>query len=459
MPDTARATTAYANRDRLAELWYQEVERFRSARPESEKLWRAATPHLPDGVPMLWMAKWPGPWPVYVASAAGSHFTDADGIDHVDLCLGDTGAMCGHAPSASVAALSAQLVKGSTFMLPTEDAAVAAELLADRFGVPSWQFTLSATDANRSVIRYARQVTGRRKILVHDYCYHGSVDETFATLDAVGAVIARRGNIGAPVPPSETTAVVPFNDIPALEKALATGGIAAMLIEPALTNIGIVLPEKGYHAAVRELCTRYGTILVIDETHTISAGPGGMTKAEGLRPDAVVVGKSIGGGIPAAAFGMTTEFAQRARDSLELEDIDVGGVGGTLAGNALSLVGIRATLSEVLTPAAFESMTARAVEWTAGVQATIDEFDVPWQVTQLGARAEYSFRVTPPRDGAEAAAADDFELQQYLHLHALNRGILITPFHNMALMSPATTSEDVERHTVAFREAVESLYG
>lgn len=449
----------YRDRDRLAELWFGEIEVFRAARPKSEALWHEATPHLPDGVPMLWMAKWPGPWPVYVQSASGAHFTDVDGIDHVDLCLGDTGAMCGHAPEASVRAISGQLAKGSTFMLPTEDAARAAELLSDRFGVPSWQFTLSATDANRSMIRYARQVTGRRMILVHDFCYHGSVDEAFATLDEHGAVIPRRGNIGAPVPPSETTAVVPFNDVAALEAALATGEIAAVLIEPALTNIGIVLPEPGYHSAVRELCTRYGTILIIDETHTLSAGPGGMTRADGLNPDAVVVGKSIGGGIPAAAFGMSAELAQRARDSLDLEDIDVGGVGGTLAGNALSLVGIRATLSEVLTPAAFESMTARATEWTAGVQAAIDEFGVPWQVTQLGARSEYSFRETAPRDGAQAAAADDFELQQYLHLHALNRGILITPFHNMALMSPATTAEDVERHTVAFREAVASLYG
>jgi glutamate-1-semialdehyde aminotransferase len=459
MPEAVTASAAYRDRDRLAELWFQEIERFRAARPESERLWREATPHLPDGVPMLWMAKWPGPWPVYVASAAGAHFTDVDGLDHVDLCLGDTGAMCGHAPEPAVRAIAARLAKGSTFMLPTEDAAVAAELLADRFGVPSWQFTLSATDANRSVIRYARQVTGRRKILVHDYCYHGSVDETFATLDADGSVVERRGTIGAPVPPSETTAVVPFNDIPALEAALATGEIAAVLIEPALTNIGIVLPDEGYHQAVRELCTRHGAVLVIDETHTLSAGPGGMTKAEGLAPDAVVVGKSIGGGIPAAAFGMTAELARRARESLELEDIDVGGVGGTLAGNALSLAGVRATLSEVLTAEAFEGMIARAVEWTSGVQAAIDEFGVPWQVTRLGARAEYSFRATAPRDGAQAAAADDFELQQYLHLHALNRGILVTPFHNMALMSPATTSEDVARHTSAFREAVASLFG
>jgi glutamate-1-semialdehyde aminotransferase len=453
------AVAGFGDRARLAELWRIETETFRAARPRSERLWRDATPHLPDGVPMLWMAKWPGPWPVYVEEAHGAHFSCVDGIDHVDLCLGDTGAMCGHAPAASVRAISERLAKGSTFMLPTADAAAAAELLTGRFGVPSWQFTLSATDANRSLIRYARQVTGRPKIVVHDYCYHGSVDEAFATLDADGAVVERRGNIGAPVAPSETTAVVPFNDVAALEAALATGEIAAVLMEPALTNIGIVLPDPGYHAAVRELCTRFGAILIIDETHTFSAGPGGMIARDGLDPDAVVVGKSIGGGIPAAAFGMTESFAALVRSSLELEDIDVGGVGGTLAGNAVSLAGIRATLSEVLTPSAFARMIARSTEWTVGVQAAIDEFDVPWQVTQLGARSEYSFRATAPHDGAEAAAADDFELQQYLHLHALNRGILITPFHNMALMSPATTAADVERHTVVFREAVVSLFG
>ncbi len=407
---------------------------------------------------MLWMAKWPGPWPVYVDHASGSHFECVDGIDHVDLCLGDTGAMCGHAPPAAVRAISAQLAKGSTFMLPTEDAAVVGELMAARFSVPVWQFSLSATDANRSLIRYARQVTGKRRILFHDYSYHGTVDEAYATLDESGAVVSRRGNIGAPVPLAQTTAVVQFNDVDGLEEVLRQGDIAAVLIEPALTNIGIVLPEPGYHQAMRELCTRYGALLIIDETHTLSAGPGGMIAELALEPDAVVLGKSIGGGIPAGAYGMTREFAQAVRDSLHMEDIDVGGVGGTLAGNAVSLAGIRATLSEVLTPDAFRGMIDRSTEWTAGVQAAINEFDVPWQVTQLGARAEYSFRPTAPRTGAEAAAADDFELQQYLHLHALNRGILMTPFHNMALMSPATTSSDVDRHTVAFSEAVHSLY-
>jgi len=449
---------AFEDRARLATLWADEVELYRSARPRSEALWRAALPSMPDGVPMLWMAKWPGPWPVFVDDARGAHFSCVDGIDHVDLCLGDTGAMCGHAPAASVAAISEQLGRGSTYMLPTADAAVAAGLLADRFGIPSWQFSLSATDANRSLIRYARHVTGRPKILVIDHCYHGSVDEAFATLDERGAVVERRGNIGAPVPPAETTVVVPFNDVPALERALRTLDVAAVLIEPAMTNIGIVLPEPGWHDALRALCDETGTILIIDETHTLCAGPGGMTLRDGLRPDAVVVGKTIGGGIPAGAYGMTAEFASRVRASLELEDIDVGGVGGTLAGNAASMAGIRATLGEVLTAEVYPAMIERATQWTAGVQAALDEFDVPWQVTQLGARAEYSFRATPPRDGTEAADADDFELQQYLHLHALNRGILITPFHNMALMCPETTAADVERHTVAFREAVASLY-
>ena len=448
----------YQDRDRLAALMQTELDIFAAARPASAREFMRASAHMPDGVPMLWMAKWPGPWPVYVADAAGAHFTDLDGIDHVDLCLGDTGAMCGHAPAASVAALQAQLAAGSTFMLPTTAAAKASALLAERFGLPQWQFALSATDANRSLIRYARQVTGRPKILVHDHSYHGTVDETFATLDEHGEVVARRGNIGAPVPLSQTTAVVPFNDVPALEAALATGEIAAVLIEPALTNIGIVLPDPGYLAAVREACTRHGAVLIHDETHTLCAGPGGYTAEHGLAPDAMVLGKTIGGGVPAGAYGMSDEFARAVRDSLEMEDIDVGGVGGTLAGNALSLAGIVATLGEVLTADAYGSMVDRATEWTAGVQASIDEFDVPWQVTQLGARAEYSFRSTAPHDGREAADADDFELQQYLHLHALNRGILITPFHNMALMCPATTAADVERHTVAFREAVVSLY-
>jgi glutamate-1-semialdehyde 2,1-aminomutase len=449
----------FSDRGKLATLMADEVARFEAARPASKRLFERAKKRMPDGVPMLWMAKWPGPWPVFVDTAKGSHFRCVDGIDHIDLCLGDTGAMVGHSPDATVQALVAQLGRGITTMLPTEDAEIAAGMLADRFGLSQWQFTLTATDANRAMIRYSRLVTKKAKVLVMDYCYHGSVDETFATLDNSGQVVQRRGNIGAPVDPSQTTVVVPFNDEAALRAAFVTGEIACALVEPAMTNIGIVLPEPGWHDTLRELCTQFGAVLIIDETHTVCAGPGGMTKRDGLQPDAVVIGKTIAGGIPAGAYGMTAQLQQRVHDNLHLEDIDVGGVGGTLAGNALSLAGIRATLGEVLTPESYPAMMERATEWTEGVSHTIQEFSLPWQVTQLGTRAEYSFLPHAPRHGKEAAEADDFELQQYLHLHALNRGVLLTPFHNMALMSPATTPEDVAAHTAHFREAVENLFG
>lgn len=449
--------TADVDPARVAALHAAAVRTFEQQRPRSRTLHERAARSMPGGVPMSWMVKWPGPWPTFVERAQGAHFTCVDGIDHVDLCLGDTGAMTGHSPGPTVRAVTEQLSRGITTMLPGEDAALAAEDLAARFGLPQWQFTLTATDANRHLLRYARHVTGRPRVAVVDWCYHGSVDESFATLDAEGHVVARRGNIGPPVPLHETTAVVPFNDVDALEAALAGGDVACLLLEPAMTNIGIVLPDDGYLAAVREVCDRTGTLLIVDETHTLCAGPGGCTRAWDLRPDAVVVGKTIGGGVPAAAFGMTAELTARVQRSIELEDIDVGGVGGTLAGNALSMAAVRATLTEVLTPAAFETMTAQAVRWTEGVQAGIDAAGLPWQVTRLGCRAEYTFSPTAPHDGAEAAAADDFELQQLMHLQALVDGVLLTPFHNMALMSPVTTAEDVDRHTASFAALTQAL--
>jgi glutamate-1-semialdehyde aminotransferase len=451
--------TSFFDPQRLEQLFAKELALFVEKHPESKKLHEKAAGPMMNGVPMSWMKKWPGPFPVYVASAKGSHFSDVDGNDYVDFCLGDTGAMVGHSPDASVRAIKTQLDKGITFMLPTTDAAIAAQTLADRFGLEKWQFTLTATDANRHIIRYARHVTGRKKILIHDYCYHGTVDETFANLDEDGNTVSRVNNIGAPVELSETTWVVPFNDLAAAERAFASGEIAAALIEPAMTNIGIVLPEPGYLEGLRALATKYDVILIHDETHTLSEGVGGMTKRRNLRPDAVVLGKTIGAGIPAGTFGMTAALAERISSSLNLEHIDVGGVGGTLAGNALSMSAIRATLTEVLTEAAFEKMEQLCTVWNNDVQEVINEFGIPWQVSQLGCRAEYSFRATAPKTGKEAADADDFELQQYLHLHAINRGVLMTPFHNMALISPATTLEDVKRHTDHFRDAAQALFG
>jgi glutamate-1-semialdehyde 2,1-aminomutase len=447
------------DRARLEGHMASELVSFERANPRSKALFERAHGSLLDGVPMNWMVKWAGGFPLFVESASGAHFRDVDGHDYVDLCLGDTGAMAGHGPSATIEAVTRQLHRGITHMLPTEDAIVAADELRRRFGVRFWQFTLTATDANRFVIRLARQITGRSKIIVHNHCYHGSVDETFAVIGPDGSVVARRGNTGKPVELSQTTRVVEINDLEALERELRAGDVAACLFEPALTNIGIVLPEPGYHAAVRELTRAYGTLLINDETHTICAGPGGYTGAHGLHPDFVTIGKTIGGGIPAAAYGFTDEVAARIHASVDREDSDVGGVGGTLAGNALSTAAIRATLTEVLTDEAFARMIPLAERWEAGVNGVLAARGVPWHVTRLGARAEYHFRAERPRNGSDLAAATDPELERSLHLWAMNRGVLMTPFHNMALMSPATTEADVDRHTVVFEAAVEALFG
>ena len=447
------------NRDRLKELTAIEEARFLKKHPKSALMFEAAKNVMPGGVPMSWMAKWPGAYPVFVESAQGASFVDVDQNIYIDFCLGDTGSMTGHSPPPVVNAIREQAGRGITSMLPTADALEVSKELASRFGLPLWQFTVSATDANRHVIRYARLITGRRKIIVIDRCYHGSVDETFATLDSAGNTVAREGNIGAPVPLNETTRVVEFNDLKGMEEALAHGDVAAILMEPAMTNVGIVLPDEGYLAKVGELARKYAALWIIDETHTISIGAGGMVRALGLKPDFLTIGKAIGGGIPTGTFGMTHEVANAISERVSLEQIDTGGIGGTLAGNALSLAAMRAALLQVLTPAAFDKMIALGARWSDGVDAVIKEFQLPWHCSRLGARGEYLFAATAPRTGREAAAAGDFELEQYIHLRLLNDGFLLTPFHNMALMSPATTTEDVDAHTAAFREMCAELVG
>jgi glutamate-1-semialdehyde 2,1-aminomutase len=444
---------------RIHALLERELATFAERHPRTRSLHERARESLLDGVPMNWMIKWAGPFPLFLESASGAHATCADAHDYVDLCLGDTGAMAGHGAAPVIAAVERQLRRGITTMLPTEDAAWVGEELARRFGLPSWQFTLTATDANRFSLRLARAITGRPFVAVHEFCYHGSVDETFAVLDADRtSVVARRGNIGPPVDPSVTTRVVPFNDLDALDRALADRQVAALLIEPALTNVGIVLPEPGYLDGVREITRRHGTILIHDETHTICAGPGGMTGAGGYEPDMLVIGKTIGGGIPIGTYGMTHEVADRVRDAVPIEDSDVGGIGGTLAGYALSMAAARAALGDVLTEAAFERMLPLAERWEHGVSEAIARHRAPWSVTRLGARAEYHFMPNPPRNGAEQIAHADAELERLLHLWVMNRGVLMTPFHNMALMSPATSEADVDRHTAAFDEVLGALF-
>jgi len=433
----------------VAELFAEERARFEREHPRSRALAERAAASLLGGVPMHWMVRWPGGFPVYAAEAEGARFRDVDGLEYVDFCLGDTGAMTGHSPGPTVRAVREQVARGITLMLPSEDALWVGEELTRRFGLPRWQFALTATDANRFAIRLARAITGRPRILVFDWCYHGTVDETFATLDG-DAVVPREGSLGPPVAPAETTRVVQWNDVDALDRELAYGDVALVLTEPALTNVGIVLPDPGFHGALREVTRRHDVLLAIDETHTICAGPGGYTAAHGLDPDVLTIGKPIGGGIPAAAYGFTEAVADRIDAAIPEDVSDVGGVGGTLAANVLSLVAMRATLGEVLTDEAFARMIALGERFEAGVAGAIERYGLPWHVTRLGCRVEYLFRRERPRDGREAAAGGDHELDRLAHLWALNRGILLTPFHNMALMSPATTEADVDLHTEVF---------
>jgi glutamate-1-semialdehyde 2,1-aminomutase len=450
-------TALAIDRARLRTLLANERTRYGTEHPRSADEFRRAGSTLFGGVPMTWMNKAAGGFPLFLAEARGATVTDIDGQSYVDFALGDTGAMAGHSPAATVAAVTAQMQRGLTAMMPTTDGTWVGGELARRFGVPLWSFALTATDANRWAIRLARAVTGRPKILVNSYCYHGTVDETLVKVDELGNQVVREGNVGAAVDPTLTTRVVEYNDLAALERELSYGDVACVLMEPALTNIGIVLPEPGYLEGVRELTRATGTLLINDETHTISAGPGGATQAWSLTPDVLTIGKTIGGGIPCGAFGLSAEVAERLATMPDLDLVDMGGVGGTLAGNAVSLAAMRATLGEVLTDEAWLPMIDLANRFADGVDAVIDEYGLPWSVSRLGARVEYRFCRPAPRTGGDSAAANDEELEDYLHTYLANRGVLLTPFHNMALMSPATTVADVDRHTEVFTAAVREL--
>ena len=434
----------------------KETKVFVREHPKSKRLFERAKSSLLAGVPMNWMVRWAGPYPVFSKEAKGTYITDVDGKKYLDLCLGDTGSMFGHSPKAVADVVSARVRKGITMMLPTEDSVWVGEELARRFGLPYWQIAMTATDANRFSIRLAREVTKRRKILVVSGCYHGTVDESLIALED-GRVVPRSGNIGPPVDPEVTTKAVEFNDIPALERALKPRDVACVLAEPAMTNRGIILPDPGYHDSLRELTKKYDTLLIIDETHTLCCGIGGYTREYGLKPDMLTMGKPLASGVPIAAFGISQYVSDKVMKRILDDGTDESGLGGTLTGNALAVAAMRASLDKVITQKAFDKMMPLAIRFEKGVNDAIQEFEMPWNVTRLGVRIEYHFMPEPPRNGAQADAARDSELEKLMHLMALNRGILLTPFHNMALISPYTTKIDVDHHTRVFRECVEAL--
>lgn len=444
---------AKIDRSRIKTLIEREESRYIAERPKSRALFERAKASLFRGVPMSWMTEWPGSFPIFVKEAKEARLTDVDGHTYVDLCLGDSGALTGHSPTATADAIAKQVYKGMTCMLPSEDSVWVGEELARRFGLPYWQIYTTATDANRFAIRMARRVTKRNIVLVFDGCYHGSVDEALVSVRD-GPWKAQRRDIVGPLP-NPASRVVQFNDLDALEKALSPRDIACVLCEPAMTNAGIIFPEPGYHAALREMTRRFGTLLIIDETHTISSGPGGLTRIWNLEPDFFTIGKPIAGGLPAAAMGLTQELA----DKLQTGPCFGLGVGGTLSGNPLQIAAIRATLENVLTQSAYDRMIPIAERLASGVDKIIKDAGLPWHVNRLGCRAEYRFCRVPPKNGAESEAAFDDDLDGLTHVFFANRGILLTPFHSMVLVSPVTTVEDVDLHNKVFGELVNELVG
>lgn len=430
----------------LANLMKREAERFRKHTPKSAEAFNRAQEVLLNGVPMPWMSDWGSPHPIFVNRAAGNRITDIDDNSYVDFCLGDTGAMFGHSPPATAAAVAEQVCKGITTMLPSEDAPWVGREFTRRFGLPCWQVAMTATEANRYVIRICRALTQRPKTLVFNECYHGSLDEALVHLDHGGQLALRCEFDSNPGLVRESVArVVEFNDPGALEAALSHEDVACILAEPVMTNCGMVLPEPGYHDQLRELATRYGTYLIIDETHTFSSGPGGYTAAHGLKPDFITLGKSIAGGIPVAVYGFTARIAERINASFGRRPVsDPMGIGGTLSANAFAINAIRATLTHVATEQAFEKMIAGANRMADGLEAAIQKHDLPWSVTRCGARAEMQFMPHAPKTGSEAKAAVYWDLIAYTHLYLANRGVLVTPFHNMMLVSPVTGDADID---------------
>ena len=433
-----------------------ERERYLALHPTSHVLAKQAAQHFLYGVPMHWMNDWGTPAPLFVSSANGAHFTCADGIDYADFCLGDTGAMFGHSPPAVVKAITEQANKGFTAMLPSTLAPNVGEALSDFFGLDYWQLATTATDANRFVLRWARAVTLRKKVLVFDGCYHGTVSDTM--LDVVdGKTINRTSLLGQVQDLTLHSVAVPFNDLAAVENALKTNEFAALLTEPALTNCGMVLPQEGFIQGLRALCTKYNSLLILDETHTISTARGGWAKANNITPDFLVVGKPIAGGLPAAAYGFSAQMAARMQAAKDRAPAGHSGIGTTLSGNMMTLAAIHATLTKVATEAAYKQMLALAALLEQQLIASLKAHNLPWNISRIGARLELQFCENPPSNASEARAAQNDELESAIHLYLLNRGVLLTPFHNMMLVCPATTEADVSKLAQVFNDCLKEL--
>lgn len=453
----ATAKLAGIATDRLDALRTREAARYAKGRPKSAAALAAGSGAYLDGVPMHWMKDWPMPFPMLVEKATGAKLTCIDGFGMDDFCLGDTGSMFGHSPKPVARAIERQAARGLTYMLPTQDALEVGQLLCKRFGDFRWQIATTATDANRFAMRVARAVTRRPKILVFNGCYHGTVDEAMVTIDG-GRTITRPGLLGQFADLSLSAVCVEFNDLAAVEAALAKGDVAAILTEPVMTNSCMVLPDPGFHVGLRDLASKAGTLLIIDETHTISSGLGGYTRLHGLEPDMFVVGKCVAGGMPTAVWGMTEAVAARYARVNARRAPGHSGMGTTLSANPMQFACLKATLAEVMTEKAYAHMEKLAKRLAGALAAIIAAKGAPWHVVRVGARVEFICAPGPLRNGAEAALAHVPAVESAVHIALLNRGCLIAPFHNMMLISPATKTRQVDRLIAAFDEVLSDLF-
>mgnify|MGYP001161936171 CR=1 FL=1 len=433
----------------------RELTRFVNANPKSKHYFERSNGWF-QRVPFHWMLDWPSPFPIVAASATGATLTSLDGQTFDDFCLGDTASMFGHSPPALASALTEQAGKGLSYMLPTIEGAELGDMLASMFGLPHWQVTTTASEANRAVIRWCRGLTGRSKILIFNGCYHGAVDDVFVDLRD-GLAINRPSLIGQVQDLLLTTVAIEFNDVAALESALRNGDIACVLAEPVMTNIGMVRDAPGYLETLRRLCSETGTLLVFDETHTISSGYGGHSNSHGPMPDIMVIGKSIGGGVPCAVYGFTAQISARMEALNKARPAGHSGIGTTLSANALAMSAMHAMLGQVITRKAYDHMLAMADRLVSGLRQVIEAHGLPWHVSHVGARVEFVCAAQPPRNGNEARAAMDHDLESAIHLYLTNRGILLAPFHNMMLLSPVTQSEQVDRLLHALDSCVGEL--
>lgn len=450
---------ANVSKSSIEAMLNREKALFSQRNPNSKQLADKAAKNWLRGVPMHWMVDWGTPFPLFIDKANGVDVTDVDGHGYIDFCLGDTGAMFGHSPPPVVETLQREGANGFTTMMPSAAAARVGELLEQRFKLPTWQVTATASDANRAILKWARAITGRSKILIFNHCYHGAVDETYVALDDAGKPVADPALIGEVRDLTQFTKVVEFNDVAALEAALAARDVACVLAEPIMTNVGMVLPDDGFLEKLRELTESTGTLLIIDETHCLSSGPGGYTSAHGLKPDAMVMGKPIAGGIPAAVYGMSEAMTARVNKYLETRTPGHSGIGTTLSGSRIQLALIQTMLENYFTEAVFSALIALARKLEKSLVDVIGKHRMPWHVVRAGARVEFMCVPNRPRNGGEAAKVIHQPIDMAVHHYLLNRGVIVTPFHNMMLICPATTEAHVNKLVTELDHCLTELVG